>query len=321
MTRILVVGAGATGGYFGARLTQASRDVTFLVRPRRAAQLAATGLRVTTPAGHVEVHPKVVTASELAGPYDLVLLAVKGDALEGALEDVAPAIGPHTVIVPFLNGIDHLVTIDAYYPGALLGAVVMVAAQLDEGGSVAVSVPTSSIEIGEFSGEETPRLLEVAAALGDAGFGVRLSTHILTAMWHKWVLIAAGTTITCLAGGTIGDVAAVQGGKAFADTVLEEIAAISGAAGHPLPDTAYLGLQATLTQEGLPFAPSTYRDVKQGRPTEVEHVLGSLARTAKLLKIPVPLLNAAIVRLRVHNQATATQPEAARRTPATPAAA
>ncbi|WP_234538556.1 ketopantoate reductase family protein [Streptomyces shenzhenensis] len=305
MTRILIVGAGATGGYFGARLAGAARDVTFLVRPLRAAELRAAGLRVTTPEGTERLEPKLVTATELGGPYDLILLTVKAGSLEAALQDLKPAVGPRTVIIPFLNGIGHLGRIDTQFPSAVLGAVVKVVAQLTPDGAITVSAPAASLEIGELDGERTTRLRDAAAALDVAGFDVDVSDHILTSMWHKWVFIATTTTITCLAQGTIGDVAAVGGGKGFSDAVLAETAAVSDAAGHPLPDAAYLTLQATVTQEGSPFAPSMYRDVKDARPTEVEHVLASLARAAKRLGLATPLLNAAVVRLRVHNQLVA----------------
>ncbi|MFK4273148.1 ketopantoate reductase family protein [Streptomyces milbemycinicus] len=305
MTRILIVGAGATGGYFGARLARAARDVTFLVRPRRAAELRADGLRITTLEGSERLEPKLVTATELDGPYDLVLLTVKAGSLEAGLQDLKPAVGPRTAIVPFLNGIDHLDVIDTQFPSAVLGAVAKVAAQLIPDGAITVSPPGASLEIGELDGGHTARLRDTAAALDVAGFDVQVSDRILTSMWHKWVFIATTTTITCIAQGTIGDVAAVSGGKGFADAALAEAAAVSGAAGHPLPDAAYVALQATVTQEGSPFAPSMYRDVLDVRPTEVEHVLASLARAAKRLDLSAPLLNAAVVRLRVHNQRVA----------------
>ncbi|MGW3570255.1 2-dehydropantoate 2-reductase [Streptomyces sp. NPDC000941] len=305
MTRILIVGAGATGGYFGARLARAARDVTFLVRPRRAAELRADGLRITTLEGSERLEPKLVTATELDGSYDLVLLTVKAGSLEAGLQDLKPAVGPRTAIVPFLNGIDHLDVIDTQFPSAVLGAVVKVAAQLTPDGAITVSAPGASLEIGELDGGHTARLRDTAAALDVAGFDVQVSDRILTSMWHKWVFIATTTTITCIAQGTIGDVAAVSGGKGFADAVLAEAAAVSGAAGHPLPDAAYVALQATVTQEGSPFAPSMYRDVLDVRPTEVEHVMASLARAAKRLDLSAPLLNAAVVRLRVHNQRVA----------------
>src|ERR1700679_4140503 len=101
---LLVVGAGSTGGYFGGRLAQSGRDVTFLVRPRRAAQLRESGLQIVSPHGDVTLAPKLVTADEIKAPYDAVLLGVKAYSLDAAIEDFAPAVGPETMIVPMLNG-------------------------------------------------------------------------------------------------------------------------------------------------------------------------------------------------------------------------
>ncbi|MFL4910238.1 ketopantoate reductase family protein [Streptomyces sp. MMS24-I2-30] len=305
MTRILVVGAGATGGYFGARLAQASRDVTFLVRPARAAELHSEGLRISTGGRADEVErllPKLVTAADLTGPYDLVLLTVKGGALDAALRDMAPAVGSDTAIVPFLNGVGHLAAIGTRFPHAVLGGVVKVEAQLAPDGTVTVAAPAASMEIGELDGADTPRLRAAAEALGSAGFDLRVSDDIRTAMWHKWVFISAATVITCLAQGTVGDVAGVPGGPDFAAAVLAEAAAVSAAAGHPLPADAYAGLLATLSRQGSHFVPSMYRDVTQGRPTEVDQVLVSLAAEGRHHGLSTALLDAAVVRLRVHDR-------------------
>src|SRR6201997_4314975 len=104
---ILVLGAGATGGYFGGRLAAAGRDVTFLVRPARAANLQAKGLQIKSPHGDVTLKPQLVTAGNIAGPFDAVLLTVKAFSLDRALDDLAPAVGPETMILPVLNGMKH----------------------------------------------------------------------------------------------------------------------------------------------------------------------------------------------------------------------
>jgi 2-dehydropantoate 2-reductase len=144
---ILVVGAGATGGYFGARLAQAGRDVTFLVRPHRAGQLRERGLRIVGPGAGAEagqvVRPNLVMAGELTEPADVVLLSVKATALDAAIADFAPAVGPRTAVVPFLNGMAHLAVLGKRFgESAVLGGVVLIAVQLnDEGDVVQLSPP------------------------------------------------------------------------------------------------------------------------------------------------------------------------------------
>lgn len=307
MTRVLVVGAGATGGYFGARLAQAGRDVTFMVRAGRAAALRARGLRLSGPAGEEIVIPRLVTAEELTDPYDVVLLSVKAGDLDAALADLTPAIGEKTVIVPFLNGIDHLEVIAHRYPGAVLGGVIKVVAQLAADGTIMVSSPAkATMEIGELTGEVSDRVRAAATVLDSTDYDFSVSSGIRTAMWHKWVFISTVSVITCLMTGTIGDVAAVSGGTDFAAAVLAETASVAGAAGHPLSPAALGGLQTMVTQEGSPFAPSMYRDMVDHRPAEVEHVLASLSSTAVSLGLTTPLMDLAIMRLRVHNRRLAT---------------
>ncbi|MEV5493280.1 2-dehydropantoate 2-reductase [Streptomyces bobili] len=307
MSRVLVVGAGATGGFFGAHLVRADRDVTFLARPARAAALRSEGLRLSTARGETALAARSVTAAELDGAYDIVLLSVKADALPAALDDISPAVGESTVIIPFLNGVDHIEAIEERFPGRLLGGVVKVAAQLTADSVIAVSGPTASMEIGELSGEVSERARRAADVLDVEGYDFSLSNSIRTSLWHKWVFISAVSVICCTATGTIGDVVAVPGGAEFAAAVLEEAVAISGAAGHPLPAAHHEWLHAFVTQAGSPFAPSLYRDLLDDRHTEVEAVLASFSSVASGFGIGTPLLNLAVMRLRLHNRRIAAR--------------
>jgi len=136
--KILVLGAGAIGGYYGARLIEAGADVTFLVRPGRAARLAADGLVVRSELGEFPqpvrcVDDAGVRASDVA--YDLVLLACKGYDLASAMEAIAPAIGPRTRILPFLNGVSVYERLDARFGRAhVMGGVSQIATMLDSDG-------------------------------------------------------------------------------------------------------------------------------------------------------------------------------------------
>ena len=135
--KILIVGAGAVGGYFGGRLAQAGRDVTFLVRPARAKQLSQDGLRIISPHGDVVITPKLVSADEIDTPYDVVLLSVKAYALEAAMNDFAAAVGPETMIFPVLNGLRHVELLAKRFgEHAVIGGVCLVAAEIDGEGRI-----------------------------------------------------------------------------------------------------------------------------------------------------------------------------------------
>src|SRR5580704_12767233 len=136
--RILIVGAGAVGGYFGGRLAQAGRDVTFLVRPRRAEQIQDQGLRILSPYhGNFTVRPKTITAAQIASPYDIIFLSVKSYDLAAAINDLAPAVGQQTVIIPVLNGMHHMdVLTQKFGEHAVLGGVCFVATEIDSQGRI-----------------------------------------------------------------------------------------------------------------------------------------------------------------------------------------
>lgn len=300
---ILVVGAGATGGFFGALLAKRGRDVTFLVRPQRAAMLRQRGLRVTGQGYDDVIDAKVVTTRDLVGPFDLILLSVKATGLAEALDDLAPAVGADTAVVPFLNGVDHMrVLNERFGPQRVLGGVVVIAATLDADGTVVLLGPGASITVGEQDGPPTARTTEIAGLLSDAGFTVDVLADIVSAMWSKWVFIASIGALTCLLRGTVGEVAAAPGGSGVGSAILAEAASAAAAAGHPLSRSDRRNILRILTEPGSSMTSSLYRDLRAGRGTEVEQVLGDLIRRARAFGVATPLLDLATLALRVHEQ-------------------
>ena len=169
--RLLVAGAGATGGYFGGRLAHAGRDVTFLVRSGRAAQLQASGLEVVSPHGGFTLTPKLVSAGTIEGPYDAILVAVKAFSLDSVLADLAPAVGPETMILPVLNGMKHVETLTARFgPEAVVGCLCRIPAHVDEQGRVVQLGKFHDLVYGEMSGERSARIEQLDAFMHGAGF-------------------------------------------------------------------------------------------------------------------------------------------------------
>lgn len=286
--KILVVGAGAIGGYFGARLLQAGRNVTFLVRPRRAAELASTGLVVKSKLGDITLPtPPVVSAEQLKSPYDLVVLSCKAFDLQAAMDSFTPAVGPGTAILPLLNGIGHLDTLaHRFGTDAVLGGQVGISLTLDPEGRILHLNDGLSLSFGELSGSRTPRSEAIAAEFAAAGIQAGPSDTILQDMWEKWVLIASVAGITCLMRSAIGDIVA-GGGAPLAETLLDEISAIATLNGFlPRPVPAQRA-RAMLTAAGSPFTASMLRDVEGNRPVEADHVLGDLLKRGKEGRYPV----------------------------------
>lgn len=302
--KILIVGAGATGGYFGARLAEAGRDVTFLVREQRAGFLKRRGLRIAGLEQELRIEPKVLTAGELGERFDVVLLTVKAAGLQSAIADVTPAVGPDTVIVPFLNGMAHMDALAAAFGAEkVLGAVVHLVGTINGDGDVAILAPMARWTLGEQDGGPSARLERLVAEVSVPGIDVIEAPNGLDAMWQKWVFIVAAGVVTCLMRGPVGDIAAVPGGAAFVAGVVAETAAVAAAAGFPVPEAEQANTLAFLTAPGSAFTSSLYRDVTAGLPNEGEHIVGDFARRAAELGVATPLLDLALLQLRVHGVA------------------
>jgi len=304
---ILIVGAGAAGGYLGSQLLVAGRAVTFLVRPPTRARLAADGLRIRHGVEVTTQSVEAVTARDLDGPRDVIVVAVRTSAVESAINDIRPAVGPHTRIVPLMNGMGHLTQLSAGFgQDRVLGAATRLIASLLPDGTVNVVTPGIEMEIGQLDGAGSDALDRTVAELRAHAVAVRARGDILAAMWDKFAFIASTAVLTCLIGEEIGPIVRAGGGTALALRVLEEVASIATAEGHPLVDAVRAGLEATLTDPSSTFGPSMYRDMAAHRPIEIT-VLSDLADRARRHHISAPMLDASIVAIDVHNRRLSTE--------------
>jgi 2-dehydropantoate 2-reductase len=299
--RMLVVGAGSTGGFFGGRLAQAGRDVTFLVRSGRAAQLRERGLEIVSPHGNATVRPRLATADELRGPFDAVLLTVKAFALERALEDMAPAVGADTVILPVLNGMRHLDILAARFGRqAVLGGAAKVAATVDPEGRIVQLAGFHDLAYGELDGMRSGRIAELDRFMRGAGFDARLSPDIMQEMWDKWALLATLGGVTCLMRGNIGEIGAAPGGPEFMLRFLEEVIAVINAVGTRVSDATIAQAKGALATKGSPLTSSMYRDLEQNLPVEADQIIGDLEARARAAGVAAPLIEAAQTHLGVY---------------------
>jgi 2-dehydropantoate 2-reductase len=292
--RVLIVGAGALGGYFGGRLLEAGRDVRFLVRAGRAGQLARTGLRIVSARGDVTLPAPTVAAGALDGPVDLILMAVKAYQLDAAMDDVAPAVGPGTAIIPVLNGLRHIDILAARFgAGAVLGGVANIPATLGAEGEVIHLAQQHDLTFGEIGGGISDRVRAIAALAEGANFSAHMSEDILQALWEKWSMLATNAGMTCLMRAAIGDIVASPGGEETVLAMLAECCAVAAAEGHA-PRASHLeGVRKVLTAPGSTLTASMMRDIDRGAPTEGEHVLGDMVARAERHGIPVPLVRIA----------------------------
>ena len=310
--RVLVVGAGGVGGYFGGRLADAGVDVTFLVRPRRRAQLAATGLVVRSAFGGDFTVPVVTAApDDIDTPYDVVLLSCKAYDLDTAMSAIAPAMGPDSVVLPLLNGLQHVETLqDRFGADKVWGGVCYVGAALEpDTGEIRHFGNFHRIVFGELRGDCTPRA-EAFAALDQAvGFDIEHSTDIVQTMWDKFAMLAALASANIIARGTVGEILATPSGEEFLLTALAETRNTAAALGHPITAPTLELYNRMFTTRGSAFAASMWRDVEAGRRTEGRHIIGDLVRRARAKDISTPLLLSALAAIERH-EALIAAPEA-----------
>ena len=299
--RMLMVGAGATGGYYGGRLAQAGRDVTFLVRGKRLQQLKEDGLQIVSPLGDVTLRPKLITAAELAqaGHFDLILLSTKAYSLDSAMEDFAPAVGSQTIILPLLNGMRHLDALSARFGREhVLGGTVRIVADMDDGGRVHMLTDLDELTFGEIDGGRTPRAERLLQELAVFGYKTTLSEDMVAAMWQKWWILATMGCVGVVSGGTVADMMATPHGADLARAILAETTSVAAANGYPA-DVRMLETQTKrMTDPGSTLTSSMFRDYSRGLPVEADHILGDfLARGKGVL---TPLILGAYTRLKVY---------------------
>jgi 2-dehydropantoate 2-reductase len=302
--RILVVGAGAIGGYFGGRLLAAGRDVTFLVRPKRAAELAGAGLVIKSPSGDVTLNnPPTVQADKLSEKFDVVLLSCKAFDLADAIKSFAPAVGPSTSIIPLLNGMLHLNVLDEKFGAErVLGGLCAIAVTLNEAREVVHLMPMQSLSFGERDGRMSERVRAIAEIFASGNFGGSASEHIMQDMWEKWVFLASLAASTSLMRTSVGNILASPGGKDFLLGMLDECSAIASAEGFKPAGPFFQRTRGNLTTEGSPMTASMVRDIKAGLPVEADHVIGDLVVRADAAKIPVPKLRIAYTHLKAYEK-------------------
>src|SRR5258708_6106795 len=300
--RVLVVGAGTSGGYFGGRLLQAGRDVTFLVRRRRAEQIRKDGFAVGAGAeGVEELNARAIVSEQIEAPYDLVLVCCKAYDLESAMDGFAPAVGPETAILPLVNGLRQLdVLSERFGVSRLLGGQCIITATLDERGHAVLLGPTATLTFGELNGASSKRTEAIATTMQDAGFAVQVSNAVLLEMWEKWVLLATVAGMTCLMRGAIGDIVAA-GAAGFTEGLFGECRRIAASEDQMIRPDVVQRIRTLARQAGSTFMASMLRDLERGARTEADHVLGDLLQRQPELAVGSPsLLRIAYLHLKTY---------------------
>ncbi|AQH03048.1 2-dehydropantoate 2-reductase [Burkholderia sp. KK1] len=302
--KILVLGAGAIGGYYGARMIEAGADVTFLVRPKRAEILHATGLKVKSELGDFSGKVRTVTHGELDSIYDVILVACKTYDLDAAIEQLAPACGPHTVVLPLLNGMRAYERLDERLDRRhIAGGVAYIATMLDRGGEIIHFGSGDTLIVGARDDAQV-EIIGALHTLMAATPGVRQqSPYIVQTLWNKWVMIAAGALMTCLMRGTVRDILATDDGVALMERAMRECMQVARLSGYPLPEHAIGAMRERLLDRSAAWAASMMRDIDQGqRRLEAEDIVGEMVRRGDRHGLDMSLARSAYCHLQVYER-------------------
>lgn len=304
--RILFLGAGGVGGYFGGRLMEAGANVTFLVRPRRLAQLMENWLRVESPHGALRLPAQAVTKARK--PYDLVVLTCKAYDLDAAIDSIGPAVGPDTVVLPLLNGLAHLDRLDAAFgPERVMGGLCHIPVTLDGDGVVRHLSPLHRLVFGLRHAGQAAMAEALADALRPTKVDWQRTDAIMQELWEKYFFLATLAAGTCLMRGSVGAINRQPGGGDFMRSLTAEAEAVATAAGYPPRPDLLRDYRSQLTDAANPMTASMARDMMKGGRTEADHVVGDLVRRGTALGVAMPLMSLALLHLRVHEEQVAAR--------------
>lgn len=310
--RILILGAGAIGAYFGARLQQAGGDVTFLVRPGRMAVLRERGLKISSPFGNVHFAPLLVIRQDLREHFDLVILSCKAYDLDSAMADIAPVVGKHSLVLPLLNGVRHLDSLAARFgPTQVLGGIAQAALRVTPAGEIEHFNQVHRLVAGTLDHRPAPVLEQLAQLLRASGVEFIVADDVEQAMWNKFVFWSALAGATCTLRASLGEVLQTVAGEALVSGLLGECAALAQACGHALSESQLATCRKQLSEPGSVLAASMLRDIERGSATEAEHTLGDLVSRAGSFGLASPYLRLAYSHLQAYElrrQASASLP-------------
>lgn len=305
---ILILGAGGIGGYFGAHLIRAGANVTYLLREQRKARIDAQGLRVETPQGAFVAQPRTLTAQEVQPEYDLILLAPKSYDLDDALQSLKGALGQGTVL-PFLNGRDHLDTLDAMLgQERVMGGVAHIAATITPEGAIRQLTEMHRLTVGARHPSHQQLASDFIALCSKAPFDSILTDDIEQVLWDKWVFLATLAGMTTLCRGSVGDIVATPYGKEITVRMYDESCRVAQACGHAISTQTSVNAINMLTASGSSFTSSMLRDLLDGQRTEHDHILGAMIRKGHSLACPTPLLEVAHTNMDIQAKRATSRP-------------
>lgn len=306
--KILIVGAGAIGGYFGGRLMEKGEDVTFLVREKRKQQLDQDGLIIESIHGNLQLKPKTLLSGEIAGPFDVILVSTKAYQLKDAVGSFRSYVSEDTMVLPLLNGYAHLnELISDFGEERVLGGLCFIEATLDHSGKILQTSPAHDLVFGECSGEKTNRILSLQTSFSGTKAAFTLSENIKQDMWHKYLFITAFSGVTSLFRSPIGPIREQEDGMKTIQQLLNETAAIMRGIEAPIDIHIVETQLKKILGLNYGMKSSLQRDMEKQQQTEADHFFGFLLQHAKETGIESPILSAIYASLAVYELSSLSQ--------------
>lgn len=306
--KILVLGAGATGGYYGGRLAASGADVTFLVREKRFAQLQRDGIQIKSPFGDASIPIKCVTRETLRDMYDFIILSCKSYDLDSAIKAITPALSSTSLVLPLLNGMRHLDTLDAAFTTQrVLGGMCHLSVTMADDGVIHHLNNLHLLTYGPRQESQTAACAAFLPILQKANFATKLSTNVIADMWGKWVLLASLAGMTCLMRASVGEIAASSDGKSLMLALIDECAGAASANGAEPSSQALAQIRTLLTDPQSAVVASMLRDMQRGANVEGDHIIGDMLARAKAAQVAAPLLAIAYANLQVYQNRLASR--------------
>ena len=297
--KLLVLGAGGVGGYFGGRLAAAGADVTFLVRPGRREQLRRDGLRVTSLRGDISMPVQTVTADELKPGYDFVFLTCKAYDFDSAADAITPAMNGTCAVIPMLNGMSHLDRLDERFGAAqVMGGACLVNVSMRPDGVIQHLDMVQKLIFGERDRTKSARAQRFADALAKSIIDWELADDIVQSMWEKAVMLTTIAVSTVLFRANVGEILIAPGGKAAMLRTLDANVAVATHEGHPPRPASVEFSHAVLTNTESRMTASMLRDLEAGGAVESDHIVGFMLDCARRHGIDDTMLSLAFTHLK-----------------------
>jgi 2-dehydropantoate 2-reductase len=297
--RIVVMGSGGTGGYFGAKLARAGEDVTFVARGKHLEAIRARGLRVRSAIdGEWTVTAPAVERLDGLAPADLVLFCVKAFDTEAAAKAIRPVVGPDTGVLSIQNGVDNEDALARILgPGHVLGGAAQVFTTIEAPG-VIVHTVLGRIVFGEMDGRDTTRARAFLDACRRASIPAEISGDIMRTLWEKYVMIVAHSGMTAVTRCPAGVIRALPASRLMYRLLLEEMVGLAQAAGADVESAVVDAVMGILDSQPGGFYSSLHHDLTHGKRLELETLQGHAVRLGERYGVPTPTLFAVYAALR-----------------------